>query len=278
MDSSAEGRPLKLDPSATSAEPGRPAFLAPPRGAPAYHGFPLIEETRVDGWVYGAITEVPEPEDGTAGDGFVVAADGARAGLVWSVGTFPTSRLIEPSVDRWGVFAIAFPRPVRTVEDLRVCFRHVLPELKSLYARYVADGRPTTSRVGAAVRTMWRRLLGPRVRREPFVVLTLRVPYGVSAEAGFLVRDTLNASRPDAWRFASPGTFHVYFRTSRSGLRRAHACRAILESLRDKDPSLANLTTTLAAGRLVASFDLRGRLTSTPMGATSETVEHLPDA
>lgn len=106
----------------------------------AYHGFPLVPETATEGWVYGAITEVPDPEDGTAGDGFVVSPDGARAGLAWSVGTYPTRRIVEASADRWGVFAIAFPRPVRSMEDLLVCFRHVLPDLRARYAEH-REGR-----------------------------------------------------------------------------------------------------------------------------------------
>jgi hypothetical protein len=34
-----------------------PGFLARPEGAPVYHGFVIIEESRIDGWVFGAITE-----------------------------------------------------------------------------------------------------------------------------------------------------------------------------------------------------------------------------
>lgn len=138
------GRPLRLDPAAASADPRLPAFLARPAGAPAYHGFPLIEATRTDGWVYGAISDVPDPADGSAGDGYVVAPDGARAGLAWSVGAYPTQRLHPADGERWGVFAVAFPRPVRTLDDLTHCFRHVLPELQRLHASHVASrtGRP----------------------------------------------------------------------------------------------------------------------------------------
>jgi len=136
-----QGRPLRLDPTAVSADLSLPAFLAPPRGAPVYHGFPLIEETRTHGWVYGAITEVPDPEDGTEGDAYVVAPDGARAGLVWSVGAHATRRSRGLERRRWGVFEIAFPRPVRTLPDLVFCFRHVLPELQALYAAHLARRR-----------------------------------------------------------------------------------------------------------------------------------------
>ena len=136
--SSSQGRPLRLDPTAASADPSLPAFLARPAESPAYHGFPLIEETRTDGWVYGAITKVPDPGDGTAGDGYVVAPDGVRAGLAWSVGAYQTKQICPSDAGRWGVFAIAFPRRVQTMDDLVHCFRHVLPELQGLHARQFA--------------------------------------------------------------------------------------------------------------------------------------------
>src|SRR4029079_3627381 len=57
-----------------------------------YDGFPLVEETRTDGWCYGAVTEFNEPEchpNGCeSGNGFVETPDGARIGLVWSTRAF----------------------------------------------------------------------------------------------------------------------------------------------------------------------------------------------
>jgi hypothetical protein len=130
-----DGLPLRLDPAAGSADPTRPGFLSRPVGAPVYHGFPLLEETRTDGWCYGAITAFDDPEGCEAGDGFVVAPDGSRAGLVWSVGEFETQQVCEPTANRWGVYEIAFPHPVRNVVDLVDCFRTVLPGLKTLHSR-----------------------------------------------------------------------------------------------------------------------------------------------
>jgi hypothetical protein len=129
-----DGKPILTNPDAESADPALPAFLARPKGAPVYHGFPLVEETRTDGWCYGAITAFQDPVGCDAGDGFVVAPDSSRAGLVWSVGTFPAQVICEPDAERWGVYSIAFPRAIRTVEDLVDCFRAVLPELKAIYA------------------------------------------------------------------------------------------------------------------------------------------------
>ena len=130
-----EGLPIQTDCDAESANPRLPAFLSRPPGAPVYHGFPVVKETLTDGWCYGAITAFEDPRGCEAGDGFVVAPDGSRAGLVWSVGTFSTEVVCEPGPQRWGVYSIAFPRAVRSIEDMVACFRHVLPELKVIHAR-----------------------------------------------------------------------------------------------------------------------------------------------
>jgi len=142
------GLPLRLDQRAESASSDLPAFLARPAGAPVYHGFPIVPETETDGWVYGTISEFEDPDACEYGDGFVIAPDGTRAGIVWSVGTFPTKVLIGPESGRWGVFAIAFPRAVTNVEDIVICFRAVLPELRARHAEALARIR----------RPWWRRI------------------------------------------------------------------------------------------------------------------------
>jgi hypothetical protein len=130
-----DGKTIRTDTKARSADPSLPAFLARPSGSPVYHGFPLVEESRTDGWCYGAITNFEEAAGCEAGDGFVVAPDDWRAGLVWSVGAFPTETVCEPDGGRWGVYAVAFPHAVHNVDDLVACFRAVLPELRAIHAR-----------------------------------------------------------------------------------------------------------------------------------------------
>lgn len=138
-DQMTDERKLVLDEEAESASAELPAFLSRPRGTPVYHGFPLVEETWTDGWCYGAITEFNEPEchpNGCeSGDGYVQAPDGSRAGLVWSTGTFAALEVCALDEKSWGVYEIAFPKPVRNVHDLVECFRSVLPELQAIYAR-----------------------------------------------------------------------------------------------------------------------------------------------
>jgi len=124
---------MRLDETAESANPKSPAFLARPEGAPVYHGFPLVEETRTEGWCFGAITEFEDSSGCESGDGFVVAPDGSRAGIVWEVGEGEMEEIGPPEPDRWGVYAVWFPRATRTVDDLVFNFHHVLPALKRKY-------------------------------------------------------------------------------------------------------------------------------------------------
>src|SRR5712692_7107845 len=106
-----DGLPLQLDETARSANPEVPAFLARPEGAAVYHGFPVLPETAVDRFTYGAITELGH----NRGDGFVVAPDGSRAGLAWSVHTGtqkPQITQIYPlESSRWGVWDVTFAQP-----------------------------------------------------------------------------------------------------------------------------------------------------------------------
>lgn len=78
--------------SGAAKEPKEEAASAEYSYSDWYDGFPLVEETRADGWCYGAITEFNEPEchpNGCeSGDGYVVTPYGLRIGLVWVTGTF----------------------------------------------------------------------------------------------------------------------------------------------------------------------------------------------
>ena len=124
---------LLLVATAPSTDPSLPAFFSRPRRAPAYHGFPVVKESETDGWYFGAITEF-EVEDGCEyGDGFVIAPDATRAGIVWDVGEGDIQVVSPPDESRWGVYAVCFPRVVRTINDLVFNFRHVLPDLKKKF-------------------------------------------------------------------------------------------------------------------------------------------------
>lgn len=128
-----KSRPIVTDPNAKSAQAGAPAFVSRPEGAPVYHGFVVIEESETDGWRYGAITAFEGVEDEGAGDGFVIAPDGSRAGIVWSVDSPVFETIMPPDGERWGVYGVRFPKAVSSKNDLVENFRAILPRLKDQF-------------------------------------------------------------------------------------------------------------------------------------------------
>ncbi len=124
------GRPLAIDAQAQSADPALPAFMARPPGAPVYNGFPFLDGAEAGGFCLGMITDfLAGPA--MAGDAYVVAPDGSRAGLVWESGCAPYSReVMAPEPDRWGVWAVGLPLPMTTVEDARRYLSALLPQLR----------------------------------------------------------------------------------------------------------------------------------------------------
>jgi len=133
--SDAKGKPLRLDPTAESASAKLPAFLARPTDAPVYHGFAIVKESRIDGWVFGTISEYADPDGCEWGDAFVIAPDGARAGIVWQVDKFDPQVVRRPDDGRWGVYGFAYPTPIRTTADFVAMCHSFLPELRRLHAK-----------------------------------------------------------------------------------------------------------------------------------------------
>lgn len=137
-----EGRPLRFDPEAASADPSLPGFLARPEGAPVYHGFVVLEDVQVDGFRLGMITDW-EAHTTDIGDAFVVAPDGSRGGLVWEVHPEPMFRqVLEPEEDRWGVWEVTFPNPMSSRDNARRNLAAVLPELRRRWEEW-AERRTT---------------------------------------------------------------------------------------------------------------------------------------
>ena len=128
------GKRLRLDAAARSDSPDLPAFLSRPANAPVYHGFSLVEESRIEGWVFGTISEYEDPEGCEWGDAFVVAPDGSRAGIVWQVGDFEVHVVCPPDGTRWGVYGFAYHAPVRTTSEFVKMCHTFLPELKRRHA------------------------------------------------------------------------------------------------------------------------------------------------
>jgi hypothetical protein len=129
---------ILIDDSVQSPDPSKPAFIALPADAKAYHGFPLIKETTIDGFIFGSVTDFLENDSDhgcSIGDAFVEAPDGKRAGIFWEVSSeLKFSRMMEPDNNRWGVYYFTVLKPVKSVKDLKDNFVQMLPALKALYA------------------------------------------------------------------------------------------------------------------------------------------------
>jgi hypothetical protein len=129
-DEQPKGKPVAIDHNAISASATEPAFVTPPKGAPVYHGFVVLDDVNVEGFTFGAITDF-EAEPCDAGDAFVVAPDGSRAGLVWEVSTTKSFEQVLPfEPNRWGVWAVSFPQPMENRASARENLLAVLPDLK----------------------------------------------------------------------------------------------------------------------------------------------------
>ena len=105
---------------------------AKPAVSPVYHGYLIVPETFVDGWVLGEVTPYLRER---SGDGFVVAPDGKQASLVWEVGKGDLTEIMPATPERWGVYAVSFPKPMKTFDDLFRNFQTVLPALKEAHSR-----------------------------------------------------------------------------------------------------------------------------------------------
>ena len=103
-----------------------------PAGSPVYHGYVVIPETYIDGWVLGEVTPYLGEE---SGDGFVVAPDGTQASLIWELGEGDLTEIMPGTPERWGVYAVSFPKLMSTLENLVQNFHEVLPALKEAHSR-----------------------------------------------------------------------------------------------------------------------------------------------
>lgn len=103
-------------------------------------------------------------------------------------------------------------------------------------------------------------------RSQRFVVITFRAAEGVSPDAGYDIRDTLNGLDPEGWWFLNPGSFVACFASERSGIARASKCRAALERLCCVHPSLDGAKFGQAEGELLVTFESHGHLSTMPLG------------
>jgi hypothetical protein len=142
MNESRQGRPLAIDSRAQSASPTEPAFVARPEGAPVYHGFVVLDDVNVEGFILGKITDW-EAEPCETGDAFVIAPDGSRAGVAWEVFNPPYFQEVMPiEADRWGVWGVGFLLPMTSRENARKNLESILPQLKSRWVDWKSRFQP----------------------------------------------------------------------------------------------------------------------------------------
>lgn len=129
---------LAIDHDAPSADPGKPAFMAPPPGSLPYHGFQVLEQVDVDGFRWGAITALGAVAPATI-DGFIVAPDGSRAGVEWRRSSEPyVLMLAEPTAERWGVWRIGFTDDIVNEASATRALRAVISDLQLRWEQWRA--------------------------------------------------------------------------------------------------------------------------------------------
>lgn len=127
---------LAIDHDAPSADPGKPAFMAPPPGSGPYHGFLVLDRVSVEGFRWGAITSLG-PERLVSLDGFIVAPDESRAGAEWRKSAEPyVLTLAEPSAQRWGVWRIGFVEDIVDEASATAALRDVIGDLRLRWERW----------------------------------------------------------------------------------------------------------------------------------------------
>jgi hypothetical protein len=125
-----KGHPLAIDRGAVSASPEAPAFVARPEGAPPYYGFQVLEDSDVDGFRFGKITDFDQ-EPVMEGEAFLVAPDDARAGLIWHIDDeVSVTQFSPPETDGWGVWEVSFPNPMTNHENVRQNLELIVPLLR----------------------------------------------------------------------------------------------------------------------------------------------------
>lgn len=101
-----------------------------------YFGSSVVPGVDVDGWRLGLYTgpdlDSDDPVD--AGDAYLVAPDGRRCGIVWSIQQ-PTFFviLLGDQGDRFGVFEVACEHGPTTTPEARLFVRDLLPHVRPLW-------------------------------------------------------------------------------------------------------------------------------------------------
>lgn len=152
------GHRLALEPEAISADPELPAFLKPPKGAPAYYGFPLLTGIEYDEFKLGMITDFIQESDAVEGDLYIVAPDGSRAGIVWCTGLIKRYQENEPpNPGKWGVWQFEFEPPLRTMDDAQWALSEMVPVLRPKWEQWAGSSKQDSGSEQTKRRSRWSR-------------------------------------------------------------------------------------------------------------------------
>ena len=85
----------------------------------------------IQGFSFGLISDFfNDPTASDQGDGFVVAPDGARAGIVWKLDKPYVFRMVEDTNNRWGVWLAGIDEPLIDRESAERVFTGIVTELR----------------------------------------------------------------------------------------------------------------------------------------------------
>lgn len=78
-------------------------------------------------------------EEAHYGDGYVLAPDGSRCGLLWECcGEQAINLVLEPEPDRWGVYFVSLPHSLHGPGDARQFLEAARPQLEPLWKAWAS--------------------------------------------------------------------------------------------------------------------------------------------
>jgi hypothetical protein len=103
-------------------------------------------------------------------------------------------------------------------------------------------------------------------RRTKFILVRLNDDWGFNEQSFPALRDIVSSAKPDCWDFLNPGTFMAYFLPQNDGAQQAKELIDKAMNLAKSDSNFSGLSIEKSECELLAEFDWRGKLKSSPIG------------